>query len=265
VSTAAARLRALHSGPRPLILPNVWDPVSALAFASAGFGALATSSSAIAAALGYKDGETPADEMLAAVGRIASSVDVPVTADVEAGYGLSAGELVRRLADCGVAGCNLEDSDSGTRLLTDPGQQARYLAAVRAEAGPDLVINARVDVYVRPPAGGGTALGDPAVAEAALADAVARGNAFLGAGADCAYPILAPAPALPELVRLIDGPVNAMFRPGGPSLAQLAAMGAARITFGGGLHAEVAHHVQDEAERLAAEVASLAANVTDAG
>ena len=258
MSTAAERLRALHAGPQPLILPNVWDAVSARAFASAGFAALATSSSAVAAMLGYRDGATPAEEMFAAIARIASSVAVPVTADVEAGYGLPPAELVRRLADCGVAGCNLEDSDPAMRMLTDPGRQVAYLSDVRAEAGADLVINARVDVYVRPPAADRAHAGVGGVDVEAADEAVARANAYLAAGADCTYPILAPAAALPELVRRIDGPVNAMFRPGSPSLAELAAMGVARITFGGGLHAQVARHVQDMADGLAAEVARLA-------
>ena len=94
MSADADRLRAMHAGPQPLILPNVWDPVSARAFADAGFGALATSSSAVAATLGYRDGETPKDEMFAAVARIARSVDVPVTADIENGYGLTPAQLV---------------------------------------------------------------------------------------------------------------------------------------------------------------------------
>jgi 2-methylisocitrate lyase-like PEP mutase family enzyme len=203
--------------------------------------------------------------MFAAIARIASSVDLPVTADVEAGYGLSPGELVRRLSNCGVVGCNLEDSDPAIRALTDPGRQGAYLSAVRTEAGADLVINARVDVYVRPPASDRARAGVSGVDADAADEAVARANAYLAAGADCTYPILAPADALPELVRRIDGPVNAMFRPGGPSLAELAAMGVARITFGGGLQAQVARHVQDMAEGLAAEVASLVTVRRDAG
>jgi len=257
MTTAAARLRAMHSGPQPLILPNVWDPVSARTFADAGFAALATSSSAMAHTLGYRDGATPGDEMFDAIARIAGSVDVPVTADVESGYGLSAAGLVLRLAECGVVGCNLEDSDPATRLLTDPERHADYVAAVRAEAGQELVINARVDIYVRPPASdraqAGT-LGAGEVDVEAVEAAVARGNAYLGAGADCVYPILAPAAALRALVSRIDGPVNAMYRPGGPSLAELAAFGVARITFGGGLHAEVTRHLKDRANALAAEV-----------
>jgi 2-methylisocitrate lyase-like PEP mutase family enzyme len=249
MTTAAARLRAMHFGPRPLILPNVWDPVSARAFAAAGFAALATSSSAVAATLGYRDGATPAEEMFAAIARIARSVDVPVTADAENGYALPPAELVRRLADCGLAGCNLEDSDPVTRALTDPGQQGDYLAAVRAEAGPELLINARVDVYVRRADG----FDEDSAADAA----VTRANAYLAAGADCAYPILAPPSVLATLVRRIGGPVNAMYRPGGPTLAELATLGVARITFGGGLHARAAHAMHEMAEALAAEVGEV--------
>ena len=255
-TTNAVRLRAMHSGPQPLILPNVWDPVSARSFAEAGFAALATSSSAVAATLGYRDGQTPGDEMFAAIARIADSVSVPVTADIEAGYGLPPAELVRKLADCRVAGCNLEDSDPVSRTLADPAQQAGFLAAVRAEAGPDLVINARVDVFVRPVAGGGGGEGGAAGEGAATVAAVARANAYLHAGADCAYPILAPPTALAALVQRINGPVNAMYRPGGPSLAELAALGVARITFGGGLHARAAGLVQDMAHDLAAAAAT---------
>ena len=271
MTTGARRLRAMHAGPQPLILPNVWDPVSARSFAEAGFAAVATSSSAIAATLGYVDGQTPADEMFAAIARIAACVSVPVTADIEAGYGLPPAELVRRLADCGVAGCNLEDSDPVTRTLIDPVRHAEFLAAVRAEAGLDLVINARVDVYLRPiaagaadGAGAGDGAGDPCDGAAGGADdgdpvtaaAVARAGAYLAAGADCTYPILAPPEALPELVRRISGPVNVLYTARGPSLAQLAALGVARITFGGGLHARAAGLVRDMASELAAEAAA---------
>jgi 2-methylisocitrate lyase-like PEP mutase family enzyme len=251
-ASAASALRAMHAGPRPLVLPNVWDPVSARAFAEAGFCALATSSSAVAATLGYADGETPAAEMLTAVARIASSVSVPVTADVEAGYGLAPAELVARLFEAGVVGCNLEDSDSTSGLVTEPERQADFLAAVRTEAGSQLVVNARVDVYVRQPAGG--AIADPASPQALANEAVVRANRYLAAGADCTYPILAPAAALPELVRLIQGPVNAMVGPGGLTVADLARLGIARITFGGGLHARAAKAIQDMAVTLATKL-----------
>jgi 2-methylisocitrate lyase-like PEP mutase family enzyme len=246
LTAAARRFRAAHHGPRPLVLPNVWDAVSARVFADAGFGALATSSGAVAEALGYADGQrTPPAEMFAAIARITRSVDVPVTADIEAGYGLAPGELAGRLAGAEVVGCNLEDSDPVTRELADPGRQADYLADVHAAAGEALVINARVDVFVRPrPAGAG----DP------VEDAVERGRRYLEAGADCCYPILAPLAVLPGLVADIGGPVNAMCRPGGPSLAELAAAGAARITFGSSLH-------QRATEELAAAARALHADL----
>lgn len=249
--SAAAALRAMHAGPQPLVLPNVWDPVSARAFAEAGFGALATSSSAVAATLGYADGETRAAEMLAVVARIASSVSVPVSADVETGYDLPPADLVVRLIDAGIAGCNLEDSDRASGLLAEPERQADFLAAVRAEAGSELVINARVDVYVRQQAGR-AATTDPARLQAATDDAVARASRYLAAGADCTYPILAPTAALTELVQRIKGPVNVMFVPGGLTISELAELGVARITFGGGLHARAAKAIQQMAAALAA-------------
>jgi 2-methylisocitrate lyase-like PEP mutase family enzyme len=244
-TAAAGRFRAAHHGPRPLVLPNVWDCASARVFAEAGFGALATSSGAVAAALGYADGQhTPAAEMFAAIARITRSVDVPVTADIEAGYGLAPAELAGRLAEAGAVGCNLEDSDPATKELADPGHQAGFLAAVREAAGESLVINARVDVFVRPRPGGA---GDP------VADAVERGRRYLEAGADCCYPILAPLAALPALVADIGGPVNAMCHPGGPSLAELAATGVARITFGSSLHQRATEDLAATARILHAE------------
>lgn len=255
-ASMASALRAMHYGPRPLVLPNVWDPVSARTFAAAGFRALGTSSVAVAGTLGYADGQTPATEMLGAISRIAGSVRVPVTADVENGYMLAPEELVSRLLAAGVVGCNLEDSDPVTRTLTEPARQADFLAAVRAAAGASLVINARVDVFVRP----------AATDEAArLGAAIERANAYLDAGADCAYPILAPASALPELVRGIGGPVNAMFLPRGPSLRELAAAGVARISYGGGLHARASAAVTELAKAIAAEQAAMAVYDQDTG
>jgi 2-methylisocitrate lyase-like PEP mutase family enzyme len=247
MTSAAGRLRAMHHGPQPVILPNVWDPVSARAFEAAGFAALATSSAAVAATLGYADGQTPAADMLAAVARIAASVSVPVTADIENGYGLPPAELAAVLAGAGLAGCNLEDSDPVTRQLGDPDGQTSFIAAVRAEAGQDLVINARVDVFIRPH----EVAGAPG---ATLTDeAVARATRYLAAGADCAYPIIAPADALAGLARRIPGPVNAMHLPGGLTFAELAAAGVARITFGGGLHRQIAGAVRELADALRAE------------
>ena len=248
LTAAARRFRAAHHGQQPLVLPNVWDCASARVFADAGFGALATSSGAVAETLGYADGErTPVTEMFAAITRITRCVEVPVTADIEAGYGLAPAELAGRLAEAGVVGCNLEDSDPAAGELGDPGRQAGFLAAVREAAGDALVINARVDVFVRPRPAGTTADG-------ALADAVERGRRYLEAGADCCYPILAPLSALPTLVAEVGGPVNAMCRPGGPSLAELAATGVARITFGSSLYHSATDHLAATARTLHAEL-----------
>jgi 2-methylisocitrate lyase-like PEP mutase family enzyme len=231
----ATEFRALHHGD-PLVLPNVWDVVSARVFAEEGFPALATASTAIAAVLGYADGEkTPRDEMFAAIARIARGAGVPVSADVEAGYGLEPKELVDRLLEAGVVGCNLEDSDPATGVLVDAGHQADRLAAVRAAAGDALVINARIDVFLA----GGT-----------VAEAIDRARRYLEAGADCVYPIFAPLGALPEFVAAVDAPVNVHHRQGGPTPAELGTLGASRITFGGDLHKAATAHLRELALTL---------------
>lgn len=221
----AEALRELHrvrAADAPLVLPGPWDAVSARAFEEAGFPALATPSAGIAAVLGYEDGETPAAEMFAAVARIVRSVSVPVTADLEGGYGLPAAELVERVRESGAVGVNLEDGDP-TGGLREPRAHAEWLAEVRAAAGPGLFVNARVDVYIRRA---------PAPAEAA----VTRARLYAEAGADCVYPIAAPSADLPALrAALGDLPLNALSVPGGPSFTELGRLGATRVTFGDGL------------------------------
>lgn len=254
--TGAAALRALHHGRAPgdpLVLPGPWDAAAARAFAAAGFPALATPSAGIAASLGYRDGETPAGEMFAAVARITRAVDVPVTADVEDGYGLAPGELVERLLEAGAVGCNLEDGDRATGGLKDPERHADWLAEVRAAAGDGLVLNARVDVFVREEAAargdasGGGAGADP---ERLAEEAVARGRRYAAAGADCVYPIAAPPRLLPRLAAGLGTPLNALAKPDGPSPRELGELGATRITFGPGLFRQALAAVEDIAERL---------------
>ncbi len=234
----AARFRALHHGRTPedpLVLPGPWDAASARVFAAAGFPALATPSAGVAASLGYADGATPADEMFAAVARIARAVDVPVSADVEDGYGLAPEELVERLLDAGAVGCNLEDSADG--VLKDPAEHAEWLAAVREAAGDRLFLNARIDTFLR-------GVDDPGAA-------VGRAAAYVAAGADCVYPIAAPVAVLPLLRAGIQGPVNALARPGeGPSPAELGGLGATRITFGPGLQRAAERAVREQAAAL---------------
>lgn len=231
LAARAARLRALHVPGDPLILPNAWDVPSARAVEAAGSAAVATSSSAVAETLGFEDGElAPADAMFAAVTRIASAVEVPVTMDAEAGYRLSAVEFVARLLEAGAVGCNLEDSDHRAGGIRDSDVQAAWLADVRAAAeaaGVPIVINARVDVHVRE-------IGAP---ETRLAEAIRRGNLYLAAGADCVYPIwVADEPTIRGLLEGIHGPINIYARPEAPPLARLAQLGVARISFGPWLH-----------------------------
>ena len=228
----AVRLRELHHAEEMLVLPNVWDAASAEVIAEAGFPAIATTSAAIADMLGYPDGEgAPWSEMFAAAGRIARAVAVPVTVDAEAGYGLPPGELVDRLLEIGVVGCNLEDTDHRAGGLVDAGSHAEYLAAVRAaadDAGIPVVVNARVDTYL-PGAG---------VAEAdRLAEAIRRGQRYVEAGADCVYPIgVGDERHIAALVAEVPGPINANTRPGQLDLARLRALGVARVSYGPRFH-----------------------------
>jgi 2-methylisocitrate lyase-like PEP mutase family enzyme len=219
----AATLRSLHVPGRPLVLPNVWDAGVARLVVEAGFPVVATSSAAVAESLGHHDHEdATAEEMFAAAGRIARAVDVPVTVDAEAGYGLPPAELVERLLTAGAAGCNLEDTNHRGGGLTPVDEQAAYLAGVRAAAGDALVINARVDVFL------GAA--DPS---AALAEGLTRARAYLDAGADCVYPILLRSlDVLATFVAEVGAPVNAT---GVLPIADLAATGVARVSLAAGL------------------------------
>ncbi|MFD9884828.1 isocitrate lyase/phosphoenolpyruvate mutase family protein [Streptomyces alboflavus] len=228
MTAGAEAFGALHHGRAPgdpLVLPGPWDAASARVFEEAGFPALATPSAGVAASLGYADGAVPPREMFDAVGRIARAVSLPVSADVEDGYGLPARKLVGRLLDAGVVGCNLEDSrgggDAAAGALKDPHEQADYLAAVRDVAGGELFINARVDTYIRE------------VAD--LDETLRRARLYVEAGADCVYVIKAPVDVIPALRAGIEGPLNFVYLPGGPSPKGLGELGATRVTFGPGL------------------------------
>jgi 2-methylisocitrate lyase-like PEP mutase family enzyme len=223
-------LRSLHVPGRPLVLPNAWDAASARAVVAAGFPVVATTSGGVAAALGYEDGEgAPAEEMLAAAARISRSVDAPVTIDAEAGYGLEPAELVDRLREVGAAGCNLEDTDHAAGTLREPAEQAAWVRRVReaaAAAGYGLVINARIDVF----RGGGPQ-------HDLVPDAVGRAQAYLGAGADCVFPIfLAERDAVAAFVGEAPGPVNILVTDRAASPAELAELGVARVSYGSSLY-----------------------------
>ncbi|MFF0080927.1 isocitrate lyase/phosphoenolpyruvate mutase family protein [Streptomyces canus] len=231
--------RALHRSRLPgdpLVLPGPWDALSARVCEEAGFPALATPSAGIAAALGHQDGSTPADEMFAAVARICGAVDIPVSADVEGGYGLTPKELVERLLEAGAVGCNLEDSRQG--VLKDPREHAEWLAEVRYAAGDQLFVNARVDTF-------SYGDGDPE-------RAIERAALYVAAGADCVYPIGAPVGVLPLLRSGIQGPVNmfGLLDGEGPSPTELGELGATRVTFGPGLQRLAALALQGKATQL---------------
>ena len=231
LSEKAVRLRTLHHGPPILVLPNAWDAASARVIERAGFSAVATTSAGVAFSLGYPDGQRIGrDEMLAAIRRIAAAVRVPVTADIEAGYGEapeSVAEAIRGVLDAGAVGVNLEDSweRDGGRVLADLALQEERIRAAREAAqaaGVSLVINARTDVFLY-------GLGDEA-------EAIRRLNAYLRAGADCAFPILVSDPPLiARLVEAIQGPVNIFAGPGAPSIPDLERLGVARVSFGSAL------------------------------
>jgi 2-methylisocitrate lyase-like PEP mutase family enzyme len=242
-------LRSLHRPGAPLLLPNAWDVATARAVVAAGFPVVATTSGGVAATLGYEDHEgAPGDEMLAAAARIARGVEVPVTVDAEAGYGMEPAELVAALRGAGAAGCNLEDTDHAAGRLRDPDRHAEWLRAVREAASDDgypLVINARIDVFLGPfLAGAGPGTQDELVPEA-----LRRANAYLEAGVDCVFPITLWEPdALRHFMSDVRGPVNIVRLPQAPSLAELAALGVARVSWGILLHGEAMGRFE---ERLA--------------
>jgi 2-methylisocitrate lyase-like PEP mutase family enzyme len=251
LQTRCDLLRSLHRPGAPLLLPNAWDAATARAVVAAGFPVVATTSGGVAATLGYEDHEgAPGEEMLAAAARIARSVEVPVTVDAEAGYGMEPAELVGALRSAGAAGCNLEDTNHAAGSLRDLNRHAAWLGAVRQAASEDgypLVINARVDVFL----GGFLAGADPATQAELVPEALRRATAYLDAGADCVYPIaLWEADALRHFTSEVRGPVNVIRLPQMPSLAELAALGVARVSWATLLYREAMAHFEDELASL---------------
>jgi 2-methylisocitrate lyase-like PEP mutase family enzyme len=229
LAAAAQRLRELHRIGEPLLLVNIWDAAGARAVVAAGSPAVATSSVAMAAARGGSDGNRDRDAAFAQLRQITSAVDVPVTADLEGGYDLAPDEFVDSLLDAGAVGCNIEDTDHARDgALLDADARASYLEGIRAEAdrrGVRIVLNARIDAIIRHP---------QRDAEAAMDEVLRRARLYLGAGADCIYPISLRDPVhVARVVKALDRPVNV--NPSSP-LSALADAGAARISLGGGVH-----------------------------
>jgi 2-methylisocitrate lyase-like PEP mutase family enzyme len=244
-------LRSLHRPGDPLLLPNAWDVATARSVVAAGYPVVATTSWGVAGVLGYEDHEAaPAGEMLAAAARIAAGVEVPVTVDAESGYGMEPAELVAALRSAGAAGCNLEDTDHSGGGLRDPGRQAEWLGAVRQAAADDgypLVLNARVDVFLGPMLAGA----GPGTQAELLPEALRRAHAYLEAGADCVYPIaLWETEPLRGFMSDVGGPVNVVSLPQAPSVAELAALGVSRVSWGPFLYREAMARFDDELSSL---------------
>jgi len=219
----------LHREPGILVLPNAWDVITARVIETAGFSAIATSSAGVAWALGYVDGERISrGEMLAVVRRIASSVRVPVTADMEAGYGTTpeaAAETARGVVAAGAVGLNLEDGTPDGRLVDIALHQDRIRAVREAgkASGVPLVINARTDAFEVKEWSSTERLGA----------AVRRANAYRAAGADCLFvPHVSDATTIGQLAREIDGPLNIIAGPPAPPIPELERLGVRRASLG---------------------------------
>ena len=245
----AAQFRRFHHEAPLLVLPNVWDAASARIVEQAGFRAIATTSSGVAAALGYSDGQHISRDMLIeAIARITRVVECPVTADIEAGYGNSIEEVLQTVKDVittGVVGINIEDSlKQQEKALADVSYQVELIKALRELATSmdmPLVLNARVDVFL-------LAIGEP---ESRFEHALQRANAYLQAGADCIYPIgILDRNMIANLVKDIDGPINILGGPPAPTLPELAQLGVARVSLAGGLMRSVLGHLRTIAQEL---------------
>ncbi|MFE5084575.1 isocitrate lyase/PEP mutase family protein [Streptomyces mirabilis] len=251
----ALAFHALHIPGRPLVLPNAWDTVSARLVEEAGAAAVATTSAGLAWDLGTADGDRlDRDRALGAVARVAAAVRVPVSADIESGYAKDAagvGDTIRAVLAAGAVGVNIEDAlyegegddgedvgDGGRGPLRPVAEQAERIAAARAAAdaaGVPLFINARIDTVLRG-AGG-------------VEETLERAAAFLAAGADGIFVPGAVDPGtVKSLVAGVEGPLNVLVGPGAPSVAELAALGVARISTGSSI-AQAAHAVVRRAAR----------------
>ncbi|MFF2129690.1 isocitrate lyase/phosphoenolpyruvate mutase family protein [Streptomyces olivochromogenes] len=253
----ALAFRALHTPGRPLVLPNAWDTASARLVEEAGAAAVATTSAGLAWDLGTADGDRlDRDRALGAVARVAAAVRVPVSADIESGYAKDAagvGDTIRAVLAAGAVGVNIEDAlydgegddgegvgdgNGGRGPLRPVAEQAERIAAARTAAdaaGVPLFINARIDTVLRG-AGG-------------VEETLERAAAFLAAGADGIFvPGAVDQGTVKSLVAGVEGPLNVLVGPGAPSVAELAALGVARISTGSSI-AQAAHAVVRRAAR----------------
>lgn len=248
-SQLASEFRAIHNAPPLLLLPNAWDPISARLFEAAGFKAVATTSGGLAWALGYQDGEhAPWPEVVAATRRIARVVNVPVSADIEMGYGEAPQDVERNVAEiigAGAVGINIEDGlpTASERIRTTQGAAERIRAARRAAdaAGVPIVINARTDVYH-------LNIGDE---RDRFSDVVQRAEAYVDAGADCVFVFgHVDIEIAGKLAAAIKAPINIVGRPGMPSAQALERIGIARVSTASGPSMAIMEATRDLARSL---------------
>jgi 2-methylisocitrate lyase-like PEP mutase family enzyme len=226
----AIQFRQFHQGPPTLVLPNAWDAASASLFERLGFRAIATTSSGVAAALGYADGQISRDMMLEVIERMTRVVECPLTVDIEAGHENTVDEVlqaIQAVITAGAVGINIEDSTHQVEgMLVDVSFQVEPIKALKELAlsmAIPFVVNARTDVYLLP-------TGDEADR---FDQAVQRANAYRQAGADCLFVIgVRDADLIRKLVQAIKGPLNILATRTTPSIGELAQLGVARVSFG---------------------------------
>ncbi|MCO1595821.1 isocitrate lyase/phosphoenolpyruvate mutase family protein [Micromonospora sp. RHAY321] len=241
----AELFRSLHIPGSPLVLVNAWDAASARVVAAAGASAVATTSAGVAWSLGSPDGDAlDRDDAVELIRRVAAAVPLPVSADIESGYGRTpaeVGDTVRAVLAAGAVGVNVEDARyDGGEPLRPVDEQCARLAAVRSAgdaAGVPLYLNARIDTFLR---GGGD-----------VGETVARASAYLAAGADGVFvPGVVDPAVIRHLAEAIPAPLNVLAGPGAPTVGELATLGVARVSLGSavaeGAYA-VARRAADEA------------------
>jgi 2-methylisocitrate lyase-like PEP mutase family enzyme len=251
----AELFRTLHTGPGILVLPNAWDVISARIVEEEGFPAAATGSAGVAAVLGYPDGQRiPRQEMMFMVARMAAAVSVPLTADVEAGYGDPAG-TARDVIASGAVGMNFEDMvDHELVPLREQLERIRAVKAAADAADVPLVLNARTDIFL-------ARHGDDSTR---FDRAVERLNAFFDAGADCLFaPGVADAATIERLVKALKGPLNILATIGTPPIPELKRLGVRRVSLGSGTQRVVLGTLQRFARRIRDE-GTLTPLATDA-
>jgi 2-methylisocitrate lyase-like PEP mutase family enzyme len=248
----AEALLSLHRDGGLLVLPNIWDPIGARILEAKGYPAVATASAAVSASLGYQDGENiNRSTLIDILGRIARIVDVPVTADIETGYGESLSELeltAQQVIESGVVGVNIEDSLQNGAGLRAIDEQCRRISTLRENAnrqGVHLVINARVDSFISPSFVNG---------QRAMEEAVVRARAYAAAGADCIYPIGPGDEATVRMLRdHIESPINILGAPTAAPLPVLREIGINRVSFGPFVFRSCLKKFVDIVEGLAAD------------